>query len=148
MRISDWSSDVCSSDLHRCDVRRFVEISAGGVPTARNVGKPPNFTPESAGGSIWLANQRENLPMIGNGARNAIHRPVGGLSGRGRAREPRGVARPPGAGDRRARHGQGTDRRAPPPPVDAVGPPLWDNELRRAPPDPARKRTTRAPAGP
>src|SRR3546814_6785338 len=114
MRISDWSSDVCSSDLHRCDVRRFVEISAGGVPTARNVGKPPNFTPESAGGSIWLANQRENLPMIGNGARNAIHRPVGGLSGRGRAREPRGVARPPGAGDRRARHGQGTDRRAPP----------------------------------
>ena len=37
---------------------------------------------------IYLANHRGNLPMVGNGARNAIHRPVGGLSGRGRSREP------------------------------------------------------------
>src|SRR3546814_20652713 len=85
--------------------------------------------------------------MIGNGARDTIHRPIGGVSGRGRTREPRGLARPPGARDRRTRDRQGIDRRAPAPPVDALGPALCDHELRRDARDIDRKRVVRARGG-
>jgi hypothetical protein len=54
--------------LHRSMMRRFDEIFAGGVPIARTGGKLRNFTPDSRARPIPLANQRENLPMIGNGA--------------------------------------------------------------------------------
>src|SRR3546814_20300579 len=30
MRISDWSSDVCSSDLMRCDARRIARLPPSG----------------------------------------------------------------------------------------------------------------------
>src|SRR3546814_6409016 len=114
MRISDWSSDVCSSDL------RVVPCCAGNVPIAARPEKARNLARDGSLRVIFLANRREILPMIGNGARNAVHRPVGDLPGRGRPRRPRGLARSPRAGHRRARHRQGTDRRATPPSVGAL----------------------------
>src|SRR3546814_9780570 len=32
MRISDWSSDVCSSDLHRLDIEQAEPLDLGGRP--------------------------------------------------------------------------------------------------------------------
>src|SRR3546814_3210515 len=58
-----------------------------------------------------------------------------------------GLARPPGARDRRTRDRQGIDRRAPAPPVDALGPALCDHELRRDARDIDRKRVVRARGG-
>src|SRR3546814_6932981 len=34
MRISDWSSDVCSSDLRKCIVRLIQRLSAQKIPVA------------------------------------------------------------------------------------------------------------------
>src|SRR3546814_16232341 len=34
MRISDWSSDVCSSDLHGFDLTRIARFYAGGEPAS------------------------------------------------------------------------------------------------------------------
>src|SRR3546814_12037977 len=38
MRISDWSSDVCSSDLHACNGKPFAVIAEGGAPIVPNNG--------------------------------------------------------------------------------------------------------------
>ena len=72
------------------------------------------------------------LPQCWDGAQHPVDRPVLRLSRRRRAGEPRGAARSPGAGDRRARHRQGADRRAPPPSVVALGRALGNHELRRS----------------
>src|SRR3546814_2192169 len=45
MRISDWSSDVCSSDLHRRIVGNGVEVEAFGVGTGRAGDIPLGFRP-------------------------------------------------------------------------------------------------------
>src|SRR5690606_36901076 len=126
---------------------QFVKSYAGAVPIGHKRGKAAHYAPMSAPASICLANEREILPMIGNGAGNAVYRPVGGLSGRGRARKPGRRAGPPGARHRRARYRQGTDRRTPPPPVGALGQALSDHELRRDARDADRIGTVRARGG-
>src|SRR5690606_1824966 len=111
------SGTTCAGSFH--SMQRACQLP-------ESTGKARNLTLKSPRKPIPLAIQREILPIVGNGARNAVHRAVGGLSGRGRSREPSGAARPPGAGDRRARHRQGTDRRTPAPPVGALGQALCD----------------------
>src|SRR3546814_20130693 len=40
MRISDWSSDVCSSDLHFLRERRFLDRVVGGQPITASAREP------------------------------------------------------------------------------------------------------------
>src|SRR4029079_11328698 len=86
-----------------------------------------------------LAKSWDLTPTVGqifdrrkDGPGRTIHRAEPRVPRRGRAREPRGAAQPPGPGHRRARHGQGAHRRAPPPPVATLGRPADCHELRGA----------------
>src|SRR3546814_15583726 len=60
--------------LCRHAMRRFMLLFAGSVPTAARRGKAGKFPAQSGSKAIFLANRREILPMIGNGARDAVHR--------------------------------------------------------------------------
>src|SRR3546814_17486147 len=94
-KVAAWANIVFMDQpslfsLRRHAMRRFMLLFAGSVPTAARRGKAGKFPAQSGSKAIFLANRREILPMIGNGARDAVHRPIGGLSGRGRTREPGG----------------------------------------------------------
>src|SRR3546814_14312818 len=56
MRISDWSSDVCSSDLHLCGQIALVELRKKLLPKKRERQdrgqKGPDANPHSEGGSL------------------------------------------------------------------------------------------------
>src|SRR3546814_1499806 len=49
MRISDWSSDVCSSDLATTRVRRRTRVVAGAGRHQRRGHSQPGCVPEAAG---------------------------------------------------------------------------------------------------
>src|SRR5260221_4843296 len=86
-----------------------------------------------------LANWWDLPPTVGQilgrrkyGGDGPVHRPEPRLPRRGRAGEPRRAAQPAGAGDRRAGHWQGTDRRTSSPSLVALGRPADYHELRGA----------------
>src|SRR5690606_23829809 len=56
---------------------QFVKSYAGVVGIGHRRGKAAHYAPMWAPASICLANQREILPIIVNGAENAVYRPVG-----------------------------------------------------------------------
>ena len=87
------------------------------------------------------------MPYLTNGIRPlrapGADRAGAGVSRPGRAGLARRPPRPAGAGDRRARHRQGIDRRAPALPVRALGPAAGQAERGGDPGDPARERAVR-----
>src|SRR3546814_2957479 len=65
MRISDWSSDVCSSDLARADLDRYAEalnlLGQDQSPDAMNLRADINWRAKD-----WLAFARNATQMLGN----------------------------------------------------------------------------------
>src|SRR3546814_5153790 len=77
VRISDWSSDVCSSDLSRIDVQDGAllrrERAAGGQP--RRAARRPHGRPGQGGprqGEIGRASCRERSVRVDLGGRRII----------------------------------------------------------------------------
>src|SRR3546814_10846401 len=61
MRISDWSSDVCSSDLHRQNGKGPEAVDVGTIPLHRsslNASTLGSYQPRSAGGGLFLRQTR------------------------------------------------------------------------------------------
>src|SRR3546814_2856528 len=92
MRISDWSSDVCSSDLilarnqdlGALDILGCIEIKPEGVRAAVERGRAPD--PAQAGGAIGLGERVFGFdplraPVVGR--QQAGFEPCGGGGGRG-----------------------------------------------------------------
>src|SRR3546814_4413045 len=85
MRISDWSSDVCSSDLSRKFSRRFYE-KLGKMPTALQAGQYSavlNYlraVEKSGSDNVKdVMNTLQNMPIHDAFARNAKLRKAGKL---------------------------------------------------------------------
>src|SRR5688572_8734272 len=113
----NWRSNMVLPFLAEIGV---VHGIASGVPSPAS-GLIAPFLPRAAEiRLVWIAQGWENLLKRGYGSGGSVHRPVGRVSRRGRTRQPRRADAPPGAGDWRARHRQGADRRAAPPPVAAL----------------------------
>src|SRR3546814_16450447 len=79
-KVASWANIVFMDQpslfsLRRHAMRRFMLLFAGSVPTAARRGKAGKFPAQSGSKAIFLANRREILPMIGNGARDEVHRP-------------------------------------------------------------------------
>src|SRR3546814_19781513 len=81
MRISDWSSDVCSSDRRRCD-QSDVETASGRIA---NIADQPISSLSTALGQITAA---DSLGIVGEAfgdfAGGAVHHEIGRASWRAR----------------------------------------------------------------
>src|SRR3546814_19067670 len=67
MRISDWSSDVCSSDLRITDMVRPVDAGYGAKGSYHKTGQAVDFVPRGGVGAISRAQIR--ALMAANGIR-------------------------------------------------------------------------------
>src|SRR3546814_17916452 len=100
MRISDWSSDVCSSDLH--DAQRLVdahEVGEARLAVAPESARPPRLPapitaqPQVAQRRRLLVGQPPEAEEVDTGAENRS--PLGVGNRRRRSIPGRGVARQP-----------------------------------------------------
>src|SRR3546814_7351530 len=70
MRISDWSSDVCSSDLVRLTVPKGYTVGATGEETGGPVERDGKVTHRFVQGDVhdfaWTADKRYAEPLVGH----------------------------------------------------------------------------------
>src|SRR3546814_20378428 len=65
MRISDWSSDVCSSDLRITDMVRPVDAGYGAKGSYHKTGQAADFVPRGGVGAISRAQIRALMAAHG-----------------------------------------------------------------------------------